>query len=164
MPADPVFEYCSCLISSAELKADSHFSLFPEHQRILIPLSGHGIVLRSGEGGPVLADLNSFDPYQFSGNIPVFAELKNGPIRDLNIFYLESKYSCRVKKIELSAGENFSLICSYPSFLFCLNQALWGDEKIQRFDSVRLNAEESISLKAAETFAGFLLEFEPRAF
>lgn len=77
-------------ISSAEIAADSDFSLFPEHDRALVILDGEGVRLTHRDEESEFTDtmeLRPFEPYEFPGDVRSRCELIHGKVRDLSIFY-----------------------------------------------------------------------------
>jgi environmental stress-induced protein Ves len=60
------------------------FSVFPHVDRILLLLSGAGLLFDFGNGNAHRLD-SRFDSIRFAGDAPVQCELIGGPCRDLNI-------------------------------------------------------------------------------
>ena len=47
-------------------------------------------------------------PYEFSGDVPTRAELLDGPIRDLNLFWRPELYRAHYEILELELGRPYS--------------------------------------------------------
>lgn len=87
-------------ISTAVVEQSGEFSLFPEHQRHLILLSGNGMILKSIDG---IYNLDkTLTPYTFSGNIEIDAQLIDGPCTDFNVFWNSEKHQCKIEILNTS--------------------------------------------------------------
>lgn len=73
-------------VSIAEIDHDCTFSAFPEHDRILVLLSGNGMRLRFGDGRIVELD-PPHDRVAFRGEDSLACELREGPTRDFNLMW-----------------------------------------------------------------------------
>src|SRR4051812_7066019 len=65
-------------LSSAKIEQRSGFSLFPEHDRVLVVVKGEGLGLAHTfeEGEPEeFAEVHPFMPYEFPGDVPSRCEL-----------------------------------------------------------------------------------------
>tara|TARA_R110000868_G_scaffold143571_1_gene361817 strand:- start:53601 stop:54200 length:600 start_codon:yes stop_codon:yes gene_type:complete len=71
-------------LSMADVTRDGSFSEFAEYVRILTVVKGQGMVLHN-DGGSIDAD--PWIPVQFSGALRVNAQLKSGPLTDLNLMF-----------------------------------------------------------------------------
>ncbi len=69
-------------LSSAVVRADGPFSLFPGYDRTLIVVDGDGMALDVDGRATTLDALG--DPFVFPGDVPVTGTLRGGPIRDFN--------------------------------------------------------------------------------
>jgi environmental stress-induced protein Ves len=100
-------------MSSARIEQASAFSVFPDHDRVLVILSGHGIRLfhRFEEGEPEEAvELPPFSSYEFPGDIQSRCELIDGGVRDLSVFIRKGANEAQVRTIELAGGAEESWI------------------------------------------------------
>lgn len=70
-------------VSVADVSSPGPFSLFPGHDRIIMPLSGHGMELR--QGGELYANLEALVPFAFPGEAELAAVLPHGPVTDFNL-------------------------------------------------------------------------------
>ncbi len=84
-PAGALLDAFGWRVSMAEVAKDGPFSEFPGVDRTLALLSGNGMRLRIGNDR--LGRLISVEskPISFPADAPAFAELLDGPVRDLNV-------------------------------------------------------------------------------
>jgi environmental stress-induced protein Ves len=97
-PADAKLQLGNYLwrVSSASISTASDFSIFPDHDRALVILSGTGVRLthRDEEGGfSETVDLPPLEPYEFPGDIRSRCDLLGGPVRDLSVFFRKGEVS-----------------------------------------------------------------------
>lgn len=99
-------------ISTAEVSNAGPFSLFPGYQRSLTLLSGKGIKLNLNN-----QNIDIVPPHgtlNFSGDIPISAELLDGPTTDFNAIWQRSHFDIKVetrtvnKKTCLQYGPNIT--------------------------------------------------------
>jgi environmental stress-induced protein Ves len=94
-------------LSRAAVNLDGPFSHFAQIDRSLAILSGEGLVLHSDSEQrtsiPVRLTQASM-PYQFAGELPIFAELCSGPVVDLNL--MTRRDVCQHYMQRLTAGEH----------------------------------------------------------
>jgi environmental stress-induced protein Ves len=94
-------------LSRAAVHVDGPFSHFAQIDRSLAILSGEGLVLHSDSeqrtSAPVRLTQASM-PYQFAGELPIFAELCGGPVIDLNL--MTRRDVCQHYMQRLTAGEH----------------------------------------------------------
>ncbi len=84
-------------ISMASVANDGAFSLFPEIDRTLSILSGHGMSLTIDAAAPVLLTMES-DPLRFAADVPVDATLVDGAITDLNVMTRRGRFAHSVER------------------------------------------------------------------
>ncbi|MCL6248984.1 HutD family protein [Acinetobacter sp. ANC 4945] len=72
-------------LSMADVENDGDFSYFEGKKRIICTLSGAGMQLQIAKQAYV--DVYSRDLFAFDGELPVFCQLIDGSIRDLNLIY-----------------------------------------------------------------------------
>lgn len=84
-------------ISMASVANDGAFSLFPEIDRTLSILSGHGMSLTIDGAAPVLLTMDS-DPLRFAADVTVDATLVDGAITDLNVMTRRGRFVHRVER------------------------------------------------------------------
>ena len=87
-------------ISMASVANGGAFSLFPEIDRTLSILSGHGMSLTIDAAAPALLTMES-DPLCFAADVPVDATLVDGAITDLNVMTRRGRF---VHSVERRAG------------------------------------------------------------
>ena len=84
-------------ISMASVANDGAFSSFPEIDRTLSILSGHGMALTIDGAAPVLLTMES-DPLRFAADVPVDATLVDGAITDLNVMTRRGRFAHSVAR------------------------------------------------------------------
>jgi environmental stress-induced protein Ves len=93
-------------ISSAWITNASDFSLFPDHDRALVILSGAGVRLTHEDEGFVdTNELPPLEPYEFPGDIRSRCELLDGPVRDLSVFFRKGIVSATAEVVHVD-GES----------------------------------------------------------
>ena len=107
-------------LSSALVRADGPFSLFPGYDRTLVVVDGAGMTLDVDGKRATLDRLG--DPFVFPGEAPVTSTLSGGPIRDFNVMALRENVRTRTllvrpencpaeKAITATAGETTVVVC-----------------------------------------------------
>jgi environmental stress-induced protein Ves len=95
-------------LSRAEVKQAGAFSHFAQIDRSLAILSGEGLLLQSDSeqknGDSVSVTLAS-QPYQFAGELPIFADLLGGAVLDLNL--MTRRDVCQHFMQRLGEGEHY---------------------------------------------------------
>lgn len=98
-------------ISSARIEQASPFSIFPNHDRILVVLSGGGLKLThsfiEGEEEEQV-EIPLLSPYEFPGDITSRCELISGPIQDLSVFIRKGEVEAQVESISVTEGEDYA--------------------------------------------------------
>lgn len=92
-------------LSSAPMQSDGQFSLFPGFMRLLAIIAGHSIKLTCHH---LSHSLQPFQWHLFSGDVPVLAELSNGPIIDLNLIWRDEDYQVIADSMLIKANETTS--------------------------------------------------------
>ena len=98
-------------LSSARIEKASPFSVFPNHDRILIILKGAGVKLihTFEEGGEEeVVEIPVLEPYEFPGDVPSRCELLDGGITDFSIFIRKGEVEPMVQMEEVQNGENYT--------------------------------------------------------
>lgn len=90
--------------SVAEVETAGPFSLFPGHVRVIMPLSAHGMLLRSADQS--VEQLTPLVPFSFSGDAAMAAELPHGPVTDFNFIVRRGFADAAVTLYEVSAGSD----------------------------------------------------------
>ena len=102
-------------MSIAEVAADAPFSAFPGVDRCIVLLHGAGMRLRSDDGrlDRRLADV--LEPFHFSGDDALQAQLINGPSSDFNVMTRRSRWRAEVTPVrsvhESTASAAALLLC-----------------------------------------------------
>jgi environmental stress-induced protein Ves len=82
-PADAGLDDFELRVSIAEVARDGPFSRFPGIDRTITLIEGAGMRLARGDRDIVMR--TPFEPYAFSGDVPIDCALIDGPIRDFNV-------------------------------------------------------------------------------
>lgn len=98
-------------VSSAHIERASPFSVFPDHDRVLVILKGEGIRLThtfvEGEAEESV-DLPTFEVYEFPGDVPSRCDLIQGSVTDLSVFVRKAEVEPQVQIVELDEGQEFA--------------------------------------------------------
>lgn len=90
-------------ISSATVNSKNNFSQFSGYERILMVLSGDGLILN---GSPLLP----YEPLEFSGDQLIKCSLMNElPVIDLGIIYNKFKFLAQMKVIDVEPNASIRL-------------------------------------------------------
>lgn len=93
-PSDSTLSTFDWRVSFADVAVDGPFSRFPGVDRILVLLSGAGMLL-SGDAHAV--ELRApFEPYAFSGDNGISCALVDGPVRDFNLMLRRGRVAGRI--------------------------------------------------------------------
>ncbi|OLP61657.1 hypothetical protein BJF93_08625 [Xaviernesmea oryzae] len=144
-------------LSMAHVASDGPFSLFPGIERTLCILNGAGIRLTPSGEETRLVTLTS-PPFTFSAEIPVAAELVDGPILDLNVMTRLSAWRHEVTPIQ--AGEDISLQPCDAAFLVCRAGALTaraGGETVEIVSEDAVDLTSTADLRLDGSGDGFLV-------
>jgi environmental stress-induced protein Ves len=91
-------------ISSASIAQSSAFSIFPDHDRALVLLSGPGLKLvHTDDGFEESLELPPLEPYEFPGDIQSRCELLGGPIQDLSVFFRKGMINAQVEVVRIES-------------------------------------------------------------
>lgn len=154
------YEIAACAdfrISSAEVSVDSDFSLYPEHNRFLMVLSGKGVDLKNLETNKIHQSCDCFEIVHFHGNLPLRGILIDGPVRDLNIFY---KNNASVEKMNLTKNYNLKIHAKRDVFLFLAKGELQvANDVVRTWDTIQLDANDEVDLCAAKDSILVRIEF-----
>ncbi|MDV7661312.1 HutD family protein [Acinetobacter baumannii] len=128
-------------ISMADVTTSGPFSLFPNKQRIISVLEGHGMVLHV-DNLPA-KKLNQGDIFAFHGESQVQSGLVDGAIRDLNLIYDPAKFHARFQWLNEAAEQAF---ISSADLIFIFNQG--GETEVNVDDDfVQLAAHETLKIE-----------------
>lgn len=95
-------------VSSAQIERNSPFSVFPDHDRILIILQGKGVKLIHTfvEGEPEESvEIAPLMAYEFPGDVPSRCELLEGAVQDLSVFFRKGHAQAQIEVLHFSAEE-----------------------------------------------------------
>jgi environmental stress-induced protein Ves len=97
-------------LSSARIENAAPFSLFPNHDRVLVVLKGNGLKLTHTfeEGGDEeLVEIGPLEPYDFPGDVPSRCDLIKGPITDFSVFLRKAEVEPLIEIKDFEEGEEF---------------------------------------------------------
>ena len=149
-------------LSSARIEKASPFSLFPNHDRMLIVLKGAGIKLihQFEEGGDEdSVELPALEPYEFPGDIHSKCELIDGAITDFSIFLRRGEVEPLVQIENIPAQESYQWLaeCKW-NFAFCLNGSFnTPSGKLNEGSTLSSELQEPVTLTALEPHCRLLL-------
>jgi environmental stress-induced protein Ves len=109
-------------ISRAEVTQNGPFSVFPHVDRILLLLSGAGLLFDFGAGNVQRLD-KRFGSIRFAGDAPVHCDLIDGPCRDLNMMVDRRWGTAQLIRHHGSANA----ACA-PISVFCSLEGAWQIE------------------------------------
>lgn len=115
-PVDATFADFDWRISVAEIARDAPFSAFPGIDRCIVLLQGRGMQLCSEDGAIDVRLDTPYEPFRFSGEVPMRASLIEGGCIDFNVMVRRSKW--RADVIENSGAGNIEL--APASFVYCV--------------------------------------------
>jgi len=128
-------------LSSATVKENGPFSVFPGCNRLLVVLSGKGLKLNNSELLPMR-------PLEFSGEFQIHGELIGGEVVDLGLIYRRGKVRAQMDVLE-KLPETLKLESSVKThFLFCISGGFEAQGlKIEAGDSLQIQGEKEIAFK-----------------
>ncbi|MFJ8663455.1 HutD family protein [Streptomyces sp. NPDC093795] len=85
--------------SIADIDRDGPFSLFPGIDRTLTLLAGDGGVRLTCPGTFERLPVRTGEPFAFSGDLAITAELPSGPCQVLNIMVRRGRWTARVSRV-----------------------------------------------------------------
>ncbi len=113
-------------LSLAEVSASAPFSSFPGCDRVIVLLSGDGMLLDSGVYGQHRLD-QPLVPYPFSGDWSTDCRLLGGPCRDFNVMVDRRRAQATVQVIKLSSQPQAFSAAGSPLLLFVADGDLHVD-------------------------------------
>lgn len=136
-------------ISKAAVEEAGAFSIFAGFERVLLVVSGGGLLLDHGEHAP-RSRLRPLEPLRFSGDWPTRCELPQGPIQDFNVLTRRGACDAQVMAVHLGARRLREMIEAPQAFVHALGGALCvrvsGEEQafeLELGDSLLINASSS---------------------
>ncbi len=154
-----VFEW---RISMASVANNGAFSLFPEIDRTLSILWGHGMSLTIDGAAPVLLTMDS-DPLRFAADVPVDATLVDGAITDLNVMTRRGRFVHRVERRAGSfsvrgceRGETVYVLATGPVTVTSAGETV----KLEAMDCVLVEEDASVT---AENIVCYEIRFQEAA-
>ena len=137
-------------VSSARIEQASDFSLFPNHDRVIVILEGGGVKLT--HHFPELneeetVELPESEPYEFPGDVKSRCELLGGAVTDLSVFIRKGEVGARVECLRFEESEEVREY--FPegrwNFLFVnkgvlLLESPQGKFRVEKGDCVRIES------------------------
>lgn len=92
-------------LSSAKIDQGSAFSVFPDHDRVLVIIKGAGVGLSHTfePGAEDYVEVMPFEPYEFPGDISSRCELLSGGVTDLSLFVRKGEIEPIVEVLEIES-------------------------------------------------------------
>jgi environmental stress-induced protein Ves len=145
-------------LSSAAIEQSSEFSLFPNHDRVLMILKGVGLKLthhfpEMGEEETV--ELPRLEAYEFPGDVKSRCELIDGPIVDLSVFIRKGEVSARVNPFTVESENQEFIPEGRWNFIHVLSGTLGivseaGEWAINAGDSFRFEGNRPEDLRVIQ--------------
>lgn len=97
-------------VSTASVAQSAPFSVFPNHDRVLVIITGAGVRLSHefvpGEEREVV-ELPPMEPYEFPGDVPTQCDLQDGPIQDFSVFLRKGEVSVLPEVAAIASDEPY---------------------------------------------------------
>lgn len=153
-------------ISTAKIESDGPFSIFEQHDRILVVTAGDGLVLTHAANAPRVR-MRRLEPYRFRGDWPTAAELTRGAVSDFNVMTRRDVVDASVEPLVLGARRTRESFSAGHAFAHVLSGRVTaraiGEEDVFELDTgdslwIRdTETEEEIELAGAEADSALLL-------
>jgi environmental stress-induced protein Ves len=133
--------------STAEVRSDGPFSIFPGVQRTLCVLTGS--LEFQVEGMPPVRLAPDSAPYVFSGDAPAHARPGPEGVVDLNVMTRRGRFAAQVTFLEVASaltratGAGVTLLFACTPLTVSTPQ---GDWRLARWDALRLDAATQLTL------------------
>jgi uncharacterized protein len=137
-PRDGEFDW---RLSVADVRSDGPFSSFPGYDRVILALSGMGMLLSHLENG-CEAWIGRLEPYAFPGDWTTTCELHDGPIRDFNVMTRRGACTASVTVLRLTLLQSFE-----PKAPTLLLYGVEGDLAVHVPDRIVLAREQTLLLE-----------------
>ena len=136
-------------LSVARVAGDGPFSNFPQIDRTLTLIEGNGMRLVI-DGGEAIELTTTSAPLAFPGDVPVTADLIDGPIRDLNVMTRRGRYRHQVQRVN---GE--TLVASAPiTLVVALGEVRLGDVQLGFGDTAQVEGSTAVPLSGKALVIG----------
>lgn len=147
-PAEGDFDW---RVSVAEVATPGPFSMFPGYDRIIMPLTPHGMRLTMDDA--MFQDLVPLVPFGFAGELPLAAELPYGPVTDFNFMVRRSTGSGSLSMHHLKAGDAVTLPASAQLVFVVAGRLQACGETLEARDSLLSLAAAGQPVTGAGTMA-----------
>jgi environmental stress-induced protein Ves len=91
-------------LSMALVARDGAFSVFAGVDRTLCILDGGGVELRVDDA-PARRLTAASEPFAFSGDVPAYSTLRDGPVTDFNVMTRRARWRHAVQRVSVPAGD-----------------------------------------------------------
>ncbi len=133
-------------ISTARVAQSAPFSIFAEHDRLLVILEGEGVRLshtfEEGEESEKV-ELPRLEPYEFPGDVLTRCDLLDGPVQDLSVFFRKGEVMADAQIVNLDDGEPEFVWepAGKTNFAFAVSGSvdLGGEQQLAARDCVRID-------------------------
>ncbi|WP_413288793.1 HutD family protein [Bdellovibrio sp. HCB337] len=141
-------------LSSATVQASGPFSLFPGCDRILVVLSGEGLLLNS-------ARLEPLNPIRFSGEFVIDCQLIGGEVVDLGLIFRRDKVQADVSIETLPAGAQTLSLNSKTHLLYLYSGSCEVQgRRVEAGDTLQVTGEKEIALRVLSSEGAKLIHFQ----
>lgn len=146
-------------LSTARIEKSSPFSVFPDHDRILVLVDGPGMRLTHtfDEGvSEEVVDLSLLEPYEFPGDIASRCELESAGVTDFSVFFKKGEVEASVEVLEVADEELAFTPRGRVDFLFVASgtvdvESSRGTTRMQRGDAMKFeNSEISFQIRTID--------------
>jgi len=139
-------------ISSASIMNASDFSLFPDHDRALVILSGAGVRLtHTDDGFSESVELPPLEAYEFPGDIRSRCELLGGPVQDLSVFFKKGEVNASLEVVRVESDSVWSwkpranwnfIVAVHGDFEICTSEGV--TETLTQGDVFRVDVDGEV--------------------
>lgn len=138
--------------STARVAQSSPFSLFTEHDRVLVVLEGRGVRLsHTYEAGepPEIVELPPLEPYDFPGDVPTRCDLLEGEIQDFSVFVRKGEVQAQTEIWSGDTGETrLWALGARTCLLFVARGSVrGGPHELGARDALRIDLDEAGELE-----------------
>ncbi len=151
-PEGTGFDAFDWRLSGALVERGGPFSHFPDVDRIMLILSGAGLVLDGIAPEPILLDTGS-PPLAFPGDVPVAATLTDGPIRNLNLMTDRRRLQASAERLTIASPVALAvpdggrlILYVERGFVTVADQRLDAEDTLVARDAVTLGGDGRVIL------------------
>lgn len=152
--ADPVRGQWDWRLSVADVEADGPFSLFPDVDRSIALIRGHGFALTVGADDEQIVDV-PFQPFHFAGDRAVTCRLLDGPVTDVNLMTKRRSPRRQLDFIHLAPSSTIDL-AGLEVLVVVDGTARFAGHELGYLDGIR-NTSPSQSLRLTANASGAIV-------